>query len=401
MVAGTAGRPVRRQSVRIVHVLHSFGIGGLENGVVNLINFLDRERYQHALLCVTRAGCLVKRLRRQDVEVIELGKDEGQDWRLPLKMARELRRLKPLIVHTRNWGTIDGIIAGRLAGVPVVVHGEHGRTMLEIGEGSRKRKWVRKLLGPMIDAYVTVSEELRVIARDDIGIPDRKIATICNGVDPARFSFEVDRRSVRVEHGIPVDAFVIGGVGRLDPIKNYESLIRILPLLLQDFPGLRLLIVGDGPQYSVLDGLRRELGVADQVILAGPRDDVPKMLKVMDVFVLPSFSEGISNTILEAMASSLPVIATRVGGNIELVLHRETGFLVDPGNPSETYEAIRAYLTTSRLAQEHGSAGRNRVESHFSLGRMVAAYDTLYRDLLRRKHVLPSGFQNGSFVDAQ
>ncbi len=375
----------RRTPIRIVHILHSFEIGGLENGVVNLINSLDWERYQHVLLCVTHAGRLVARLRRLDVEVIELGKSEGQDWRLPLKMAKQLRLIRPQIVHTRNWGTIEGIIAGRLSGVPVVVHGEHGRTMIEIGRGSRKRKLIRRLLVPMIDAYVTVSEELGAIARTEIGVPSRKITTICNGVELGRFSGEFNQRAIRLAQGIPVDAFVVGCVGRLDPVKNYESLVQVVAGLVKDFPNVRLLIVGDGPQYSALDQLRHTMGVAEHISLIGARDDVPLLLKAMDVFVLPSLSEGISNTILEAMASSLPVVATRVGGNIELVRHRETGFLVDSGNLMDLADAIRAYLENPCLVREHGAAGVKRIQNHFSLGRMVSAYDALYQNLLGEK----------------
>jgi sugar transferase (PEP-CTERM/EpsH1 system associated) len=376
-----------RQSVpiTIVHVLHSFEIGGLENGVANLINTLDWGVYKHKLLCITRAGRLVKRLRRPDVEIVELGKASGSDWRMPLKIARELRRMKPSIVHTRNWGTIDGIIAARLSGVPVVIHGEHGRTMTEIGRGSRKRNLVRKLLAPMLDAYITVSEELRSIALE-IGIPGKKIHTICNGVDLDRFSFKADKRTIRLENGLPQDAFIVGCVGRLDPIKNYESLIQILPGLIKDFPKISLLIVGDGPRYSALNELPQQLGIAHNVVFAGARDDVPLLLKAMDIFALPSLSEGISNTVLEAMASGLPVVATRVGGNIELVRDKETGFLVEPEDASDLTIGIRAYLNNPPLIREHGSAGMKRVEEHFSLRRMVSAYDSLYRNLLKAKN---------------
>jgi len=356
-------------------------MGGLENGVVNLINRLDWQRYDHVVCCITRSGRSAGRLRRDDVHIIELGKPQGNDWYLPLRLASLFRKLSPHIVHTRNWGTIDGIIGARIGRVPVVIHGEHGYSMAEVDGNNHKRTIVRWALSPFVDRFVTVSKSLQDWLQNTVGIDEHKITTICNGVDLARFDNVCSKQAVRAAYGFRQDEFLIGTVGRLDPIKNQACLLRVLRDLVPQYPYARLLIVGHGPCYEQLREQTQQLGLADRVVLMGERDDIPQLLQSLDVFVLPSLSEGIANTILEAMATGLPVIATRVGGNVELVLDRETGFLIPSRNDFALSEAIQVYLREPSLAYQHGTAGRQRVVQRFSLSKMVETYDSLYSGL--------------------
>ncbi len=376
---------MRRPKIKIVHVLHSFEVGGLENGVVNLINHLDWDVYSHTVCCITRSGALVGRLRREDVSIIELEKAAGNDWWLPIRLARVLRALNPDIVHTRNWGTVDGILAGRLAGVPVVIHGEHGHTVLEVDGRNRKRRLGRRALSPFVDRFVTVSDSLRDWLHHAVGIAREKLTTIYNGVDLARFDRVDSPEAVRSKHGFTREDLLVGTVGRLDPIKDQESLIRAVGRLLGDHPHLKLVVIGDGPCYSTLQALIHQLDAADRVFLLGEREDVPEVLQALDVYVLPSISEGMSNTILEAMAVGLPVIATRVGGNPELVLDGSTGFLVPRQTPEALADALQTYMATPALRRQHGAAGRQRVQQAFSLQTMVRAYDATYTSLTRQK----------------
>ena len=183
-------------------------------------------------------------------------------------------------------------------------------------------------------------------------------------------------------------ARVIGTVGRLDPVKNQVSLLQALAALRREQPALagslRLVIAGDGPLHGSLEQSAADLGVADAVWFAGARSDTPDILRALDVFVLPSLNEGISNTILEAMASGLPVIAGRTGGNPELVQDGATGALYDVGAPGELERVILAYLTNPALRTAHGEAGRARVVQNFSLTAMVQRYLDLYDELLDR-----------------
>ena len=375
----------KRKPIRILHVLHSFDVGGLENGVVNLINHMDRSSFSHAICSITRMGKLANRLNQKDIELIELGKSAGQDWALPFRLARLFKKMEPDIVHTRNWGTIDGIVGARLSRIPIVIHGEHGRTMEEVDRVNRKRKIVRRILQPFVDRFVTVSWELRDWLCATMGISEKKIKVICNGVDSEKFCPPLDKNAIRLRYGFRKDEFLIGTVGRLDPVKDHETLIRTIPLLKDRFPNVRLLIIGGGACYSQILGLVEALGLKKQVILFGERDDVSSLMQIMDLFVLNSLSEGISNTILEAMATGLPVVASNVGGNLELVLEGETGYLIPARSIDALRKAIDSYLVNHGKADQHGAAARQRIEEKFSLHKMILSYERFYRALARHK----------------
>jgi len=179
--------------------------------------------------------------------------------------------------------------------------------------------------------------------------------------------------------------FRIGTVGRLDPVKNHAALLRAVRMILDQRPdldaALRLTIVGDGPQRGALEALAGELGLLRHVEFTGTRDDTASILRNLDLFVLPSVNEGISNTILEAMASGLPVLAARVGGNPELVVHGETGLLYEPDAADGLAAGLQRYLDEPGLRRAHGSAGRRRAQENFSLDAMVQRYLDIYDEL--------------------
>jgi sugar transferase (PEP-CTERM/EpsH1 system associated) len=378
---------------RILHILHSLQTGGLENGVVNLINNLDPDRFEHAICCITTSGLMADRIVRP-VEIIALEKGGGGDYLLPFKLARVISRIRPNIVHTRNWGTIDGVIAARLAGVRRVVHGEHGREAADPTGANRRRLNARKLLHPLVTRFVTVSAELKQWLVNNVGIPEEKVVQIINGVDTDRFVPAADKAAAKTAMGLPSDSFVIGTVGRLDPVKGQQTLIRAFAELITGKTSVtsltnktnktsktnrtNLLIVGSGPEESSLKKLTHDLGIADRVYFMGERKDIPEVLQAMDLFVLPSVAEGISNTILEAMACGLPVIATAVGGNSELVYDSKTGLLSIPGDVRLLAEQLLYYVFHTTSAREHGGQGRKRVEASFSLSGMTKEYERLY-----------------------
>jgi sugar transferase (PEP-CTERM/EpsH1 system associated) len=299
-----------------------------------------------------------------------------------LRMARLFRAFRPDIVHTRNWTCIDAVIGARLAGVPVVIHGEHGRDASDPHGRNPFRRRVRRLLAPLVTEFVTVSRDLARWLTEDVGIPARKVTQICNGVDTDRF-LPGDRDAARRAIGVPDGLAVVGTVGRLDPVKDHTGLIRAFVEGLAHRAAV-LVIAGDGPTRPELAALVRTLGVDDRVRLLGERDDIPLVLRALDLFVLPSVGEGISNAILEAMATGLPVVATRVGGNGELVSDGLTGRLIEPRSTAALAQAIRQYLDAPLLAKMHGRAARGRAERDFSLERMLAGYSDLYRRCLER-----------------
>ena len=363
-------------ATHVVHVMNRLDVGGLENGVVNLINRMPGERFRHTIVCLSGYDeDFRRRIRTPGVEVLSLGKRPGKDPAAYLRMWRVLRRLRPDIVHTRNFGTIDMQWVAALAGVPRRIHGEHGWWASDpLGQNPR-HLGLRRLCRPVIHVFVAMSKDIAQWLVTSVGVNPRKIRQLYNGVDTERFF----PRTV----ALGSDEIVIGTVGRLDAVKNHEGLIVAFQSLLAGLPDqasrLRLVIAGDGPLRQRLQEVARDAGIGGQVSFPGVTHDVPSILRGFDVFVLPSVNEGISNTILEAMASSLPVVAARVGGNPELVESGRTGTLYDPSVSAALGDALKTYLLDPNLRRAHGSAGRDRVERHFSLSAMVSGYEALYR----------------------
>lgn len=361
----------------VTHVVHSLAVGGLENGLVNVVNGTPHD-VRHRVVCMTTAGVFASRLR-PGVKVTALGKAAGHDVRTFLRLVTLLRRERPDVVHSRNWATFDTVLAARLAGVRVVIHGEHGRDMSDPEGRNRRRNRLRRACAPLVTRFVTVSDDLRGWLIRDVAVPARKVVTIHNGVDTVRFA-PGDRAAARRALALPPDVPMVGTVGRLDPVKDHATLVRAFAAVAQRMPAAVLVIVGDGPCRRDLEQLVAELGLGPRVRLLGECKDVPVTLDAMDVFVLPSFAEGISNTLLEAMAMALPVVVTRVGGNPELVEDGVNGIHVPRRAPEALTAAITRYLEDDHLRAVHGKSSRLRAVDRFSLEQMTTAYTTLYRD---------------------
>jgi sugar transferase (PEP-CTERM/EpsH1 system associated) len=363
----------------IAHVVNSLATGGLENGVVNIVNHAGL-RFRHAVICMTIEGAFRPRVG-PTVEVLAIHKKPGRDVRAFIRLVMLLRRLRPAIVHSRNWATFDAIPAAWTARVPVVIHGEHGRDISDPAGENRRRNRLRRALSPMVDRYVAVSDDLSHWLTEKVSIPTRKVITIPNGVDSTRFS-GIGRSEARRRLGILPDHVVVGTVGRLDPVKDQASLVKAFATLRPTRPAALLIIVGDGPCRMELTNLVSDLGLGDRVLLLGERQDIPELMATMDVFVLPSIAEGMSNTVLEAMATGLPVVATRIGGNPELIEDGLTGRLVPPLEMAELASAIDGYLDDAHLRALHGKASRHRAVERFDLAVMARAYENLYDTVL-------------------
>ena len=364
--------------IKILHVLHSFNMGGLENGVVNLVNNSDQNIFAHEICCVTKSGSAALRLKRR-IPIYEMHKRDGNDWSLIPKLVKLIKNVRPDIVHTRNWGTVDSIVAAKLAGVRTVIHGEHGWNMDDPMGQNIRRRLVRKVLSGMVNYFVAVSEDIKQWMINSIGIKNTKVSKILNGVNTDKFC-PIDNIGVRNSLGFSSKDIVIGTVGRLDPIKDQRLLLQAFSYLKHEKKNLCLVLVGDGPQKRNLESVKKTLPCGDRVVFLGERDDVDKILSAFDLFVLPSRNEGISNTILEAMATGLPVIATNVGGNPELVKHGHSGLLFPPGDCHALVDALNFYIEQNPYMIEiHGRNARERAIRDFSLQRMVKQYETLYQ----------------------
>ncbi|MCC9000005.1 MAG: TIGR03088 family PEP-CTERM/XrtA system glycosyltransferase [Candidatus Contendobacter sp.] len=372
----------------MAHIIHRLDYGGLENGLVNLINRLPPERYRHAIICLTDFNPdFRRRIQQPGIEVYALHKRTGHDWGLYGRCWSLLRRLRPAIVHTRNLASLEMQVPALLAGVKARVHGEHGwdcDPALMNPRHHRLRRWLR----PVVGHYIALSGEIATYLETDVGVAPERMGRIINGVDTQRFYPGRDRSPLPANFA-PPGTFVIGTVGRLERVKDQPNLVRAFIHLMQTVPDardrLRLVIVGDGSLRTEIERLLAEAHVLGQVWLAGSRDEAPELLRSLDLFVLPSQAEGISNTILEAMACGLPVVATEVGGNAELVVEGETGRLVPAHDPAALAAAIHSYVDDPDRMRAHGAAGRRQIEARFSLEAMVAAYRAVYDALINQR----------------
>lgn len=368
----------------VAHIVYSFHTGGLENGLVNLINHLPRSAFRHVIVSLTSCSPdLCARLEGRDVDFLELHKPQGHGFRLYPKLFHLFRRLKPAIVHTRNLAALEAVVPAFAARVPIRIHGEHGWDVSDPDGRSLKYRLVRRLYRPFVHRYVALSGQLERYLVEAVGVPTQRIARICNGVDVQRFHPTTSARAPLAGSPFNDPRYrIIGTVGRLQAIKDQTNLLRGLAELLTRHPGqtrdLRLILVGDGPMRAAIEAEVAARGLADKVWLAGERADVAEVMRGFDVFVLPSRAEGISNTILEAMASGLPVVATDVGGNGELVDPERTGMLVPSSDPQALAEALIAFTTAPERMAKAGRAGRQRAVEQFSIGKMVEQYQQLY-----------------------
>jgi sugar transferase (PEP-CTERM/EpsH1 system associated) len=383
----------------IVHVIHHLGVGGLENGLVNLINHIPSERYRHAIVCLKGYSDFRRRILRDDVEIVALNKREGNDFNLYIDLFRTLRRLRPDIVHTRNLSTIEGQVVAAIAGARVRVHGEHGRDMVDLYGKNRKYNLLRKAIRPLVTHFVAVSKDLENWLINTIGVVPPRVNQIYNGVDSRRFyprngnGFAGKGTGVHggifPEGFVDGNKFVIGSVGRMAEVKNFPSLVQAFLMILKEDPSarqrLRLLIIGEGSTRAKCIDMLREAGAESLGWFPGERADIPELMRAMDVFVLPSLGEGISNTILEAMATGLPVIATRVGGNVELVKEAVTGTLIPPDAPPDLMAAILSYYKDPELITSHGAAAREKIQASFSMEAMTNGYLRIYDRVLCRQ----------------
>jgi sugar transferase (PEP-CTERM/EpsH1 system associated) len=366
----------------IAHVVFRFDYGGLENGVVNVINGLPETLFRHAVIALTDASDFQRRIRRKDVTVHALNKRAGKDPGSYMRLFRLLRQLRPAIVHTRNLGTLDCTLVARLAGVPSRIHGEHGWDTYDPDGTNRKYRALRRMLNPTIDRFVTVSTELEQWLVQNVGIRAAKVQRICNGVNTDVFRPRSSpARTLLPAERFPPQSIVVGSVTRFMDIKDPLNLVRgfIAARRAQRGSRLRLLMVGDGALRAPAQALLDEAGEAANAWLPGSRDDVAALLQEMDVFALSSRREGISNTVLEAMASGVPVVASATGGNLELIEDGRTGILVPAADSEAIARALLAYASDDEMRERHGRAARARAEREYSLRRMLADYESLYR----------------------
>ena len=373
--------------IRILHVVDNMGIGGLQNGLANLIARLDPARFEH-VICAARP---VKPADEQPItagtaRILCLGKREGSRGSQFTAFARVIRDVQPDIVHSRNWATIEAAFAARWTSRRLI-HSEHGIDAAFAAREPRRRRWLRRLAFELADRVFSVSYQLRDFYAQRTGFPGRRVEVIHNGVDQARFFRSTDTRErTRATLGIAPCEFCIGCVGNLTPVKDHITLLQAMDKFSREYDDWRLLFVGDGPEYPrLLEFVNARPGWAERVLFLGRRTNVPELLNAMDVYVLPSLSEGICNSLLEAMAAGLPVIASETGGNPEVAVNQESGLLFPVGDTAALAGHLLSLRGQSDLRMRLGLGALSRVQREFSIDAMVESYARLYESVATQR----------------
>ncbi len=371
---------------KILFVIPTLDRCGAEKQLTLLATGLPRDEFAVEVCALTRGGPYERDLQTAGIPVTVIGKRLKVDPVAAWRLRRAIRQARPDIVHTWLFAANSyGRAVARRCGVPIIVASER---CADQWKGTSERV-VDRWLAATTDAIVVNSEAVRRFY-ESAGFDTKKLVLIPNGVAIAAPPAG-DRAAVLAELGLPADARVLGYVGRLWPQKRVQDLIWATELIKNIKPNVFTVIVGDGPDRDALVEFSQKVAIDDRVRLVGPRDDAARLMAVMDVVVQPSQFEGMPNSVMEAMAAGLPVVASNIPGNDELVIDGETGFLVPVGDTKLLAARINRLLDEPDLSRRLGEAGQTRVRDQFGVEKMVQSHVQLYRDLAVGKHLTPRG----------
>lgn len=369
---------IEERPARVLHLIETGGPGGAERVLLEIVRHLDPARFA-SVVCLRKPGWLHDQCRALGVETVIVPLRRRLEWSWFRDVGRLLRRERIALLHAHEFAmNVYGAALGRAVGRPVVAT-VHGKGYY----GDRRRRRLAYRAVARLAAMVAVSEDVRGFLARAVGIAPGRITTIRNGIDVAAHRDAVPAPGVRAAaSGGGEWRWVVGTVGSLYPVKGHAGLLRAYRIVRERVPGTGCVIAGRGALAEALREEARRLGIEDGVRLLGFRADVPRVLAALDVFALPSLSEGLPLAAIEAMAAGRPVVATDVGGAREVVTDGVTGFLVPAGDPASLADRLVAILRDPALAARLGAAGRARAAGEFSVARMVDRYAQLYDRLL-------------------
>lgn len=362
----------------VLHLIETSGPGGAEKMLISLLAHLDTKRYR-SIVGLHKGGWLKSQLEKRGFRTFIIPQRHLFDFGWIVRVIRLLKDEGVDLIHAHEFAmNVYGTLVSTLTGVPIIttVHGKNYYWK------KWRRKWAYRFVASR-SQMVAVSEDTRQFLIEKVGIVPAKVKTIYNGIDVDLYKLnQTERCKIRQELEIGDHQMIVGAVGNLYPVKGHTFLIKACALVIKDFPSVMFLIAGRGELLEELQREAIELKVERNVIFLGFREDISSFLHAIDIFALPSLSEGLSLALLEAMAAEKPVVATKVGGNPEVVQEGETGFLVPPEDPRFLARCLLILLQNRSLTNTLGAAGRKRVESFFSLQNMVACYQALYNSTM-------------------
>jgi glycosyltransferase involved in cell wall biosynthesis len=363
--------------LRIMQVTHDLGIGGLPRVVADICKHIDKTRFDISVSCLRGLGEYAEELEENGIKVYRVppSKNNKVDYLSFLKLHGLLRGKGIDILHTHNIHPfIDGTLAGKMGGIPVNIHTDHARDFPD----KRRYMLAERILSHFVEKIVAVSEATKQKLISYEKIKADKITVIRNGIDHEKFNVRINQEEKKKELGAK-DCYPILGIGvRLAKQKGIIYLLNALPKIVREFPKLMLLIAGYGEEENELKQEVVKLGIDHHVRFLGPRLDMPEILSILDVYVLPSIWEGLPLVVLEAMAARKPIVATAVDGTKEAVIHGHSGLLVPPQNPGALAEAILQVSRDKALALFLAKNAYNRFLEHFTVRKMVSRYEELY-----------------------
>ena len=398
-----------QQDVRVMQIITNLDIGGAQEVVHTLAKYLAQEEACQPLVCAFRGGPLLDPIRELGIPVEILPARRYSVLALPLFLAdmirlwraltRLIRQYKVDVIQTHLLRSLDFLIlllpfATRVRAVFWTFHSANFELTAAKITGpkwllSPKRtihRWLYKISSRHVGGYVAISEQVGQSMAEVLGPVGSKIHVLNNGVDTERYGSSAaihrERDTVRRELGLPADACLIAQVGTLKEVKGHRFMIEAMPQLFPAAPNLHLLVIGDGELRSTLETQIAQLNLGGHVHLLGSRHDVPRLLGASDLFVLPSLWEGLSMALLEAMASGLPIVASRVSGTIQAIVPGETGLLVPPGEVAPLVEALNELLSDPARARAMGTAAQAHVQATFSAQKQAREHLALYRRVL-------------------
>ncbi|NIA31978.1 MAG: glycosyltransferase [Actinobacteria bacterium] len=381
------------RKINILHTLGWLGFGGMEGGVIKLVNGLDRNIYTPHVVAISGFDENGRKALSPGVHFKLVKKGEGRDWSVVRRLAEYFRSQKIDIVHSHNWGTwLYSFLAARLARVPVFIHGEHGRDT-EKAQTGQLRLMAEIILAWKANQLTTVSNDIAGLMSKKWHVGPNKIRVIHNGIDLERFYPPKNRNEAKTRIGIDEDVFLFGTVvGSFRPVKDLPTLFRAIEIVKRKHANVRLAIVGgrigasdadegNAKYFAELKALAEQLNLADAIKYYGPRDKVEQYMQAFDVYVNSSLYEGMSNTLLEAMGCGTPVVATNVGGTPDIIRSGFNGLLVPHKEPGKMAQALLAVLESSALCEELSKEGRRYVELFHRNENFIQEHEKMYTQL--------------------